>query len=655
MVRKLMLVMLVSGIMCLTGLTPLFAQQVWMSPQDYEEATGNKIEKFSEAPEFRTKVAAGELPPVEERLPEEPLVVKPWEKIGTYGGTIRVGTTISTMGIEQGALKIAGLFRQNLDGSDFFPDVAKSYSFSDDLKTLTVTLRKGHKWSDGQPFTVDDVMFWWEDVLLNEELTPVIPTRFRPGGELAKLSKVNDYTFQLEYAVPYPRIMDQWRRSAYSTYNGIFLPKHYLKKWHIKYNPKANELAKEEGFEKWTQAFRSHRPDHIWIWMVDTEFPVLGAYKTLSVGPERKILVANPYYHMVDTAGNQLPYIERVESTFVGDQQVYNMKVINGEIDLAAFNLLLKDYPLFKKNEVAGNYKAELAILLRGAVAAFGLNQTNKDLVLRKIFQDIRFRRALSLGIDREEINELLFFGKGIPRQATILPEVSFYKEGWAESYAQYDPEESNMLLDEMGLEWDKNHEYRLRPDGKPILFTIIAPYGEGPRVEIAELVSTYWLNLGVRTVVKSMTESDEQMLIRANDQDCAVTHLDRVEEGFGTRGDPYWQSPHSSQFFVNWPWKMWLTTDGEQGEEPPERWKEWMRNWDEWFTTEMGTEEYIRLGRKVYDFISEELFAIGTVGMSPYVVVHNADLRNMPPQLYWTSDTDFELAWIPQQFFFEK
>lgn len=232
MVRKLMLVLL-SGIMCLTGLIPSFAQQTWTSPQEYEEATGDKIEKFSESPKFQVKVAAGELPPVEERLPEEPLVMKPWEKIGTYGGTLRVGTIHSNMDIEVGASRIAGFFKYNLDVSDFYCDVAKSYEFSDDLKTLTVTLRKGHKWSDGHPFTVDDVMFWWEDFMLNEELTPVIPSRFQPEGKLAKLTRVNDYTFQLKYAVPYPRIMDLNQRGGVTDFGAFYLPKHFFEKYHI--------------------------------------------------------------------------------------------------------------------------------------------------------------------------------------------------------------------------------------------------------------------------------------------------------------------------------------------------------------------------------------------------------------------------------------
>jgi len=654
MVRKLTVVMLV-GVMCLAGLVPVLAQQAWETIQQYEKVTGKKIEKFNEAPSLAVKVAAGELPPVEKRLPEEPLVVNPWEKIGTYGGTLRLGTVSPSSSVDVGAFRTGGLFRLNLNGKGFFCNVAKSYKFSDDLKTLTITLRKGHKWSDGHPFTVDDVMFVWEDVYLNKELTPVIPARFRPGGKVAEFVKIDDYTFQIKYAVPYPRIIDQFSRGTYSDYGRIYLPKHFLKKYHIKYNPKANELAKKQGYENWTQLFRKFMYQG-WGWM-EPKMPTLGAFVTESVDTQRKIMVRNPYFHMVDPAGNQLPYIDRIEAIATGDQQVYNMKVVNGEIDFAAFDLLLKDYPLFKRNETKGGYIADLATNLRGAAAAFGPNQTNEDPVLRDIFRDIRFRRALSLGINREEINDLLFFGKGVPRQATILPSVSFYKKEWGEEhpYARYDPEAANRLLDEMGLKWDKNHEYRLRPDGKPLLFTISAPYGEGPRIEIAELVAAYWKDLGIKALVRPMEWGDLRMQVRANKQDMSVFHLDRVAEGFGTRGDPYWQCPYSDQFFVNWPWRMWFMTNGEQGEEPPDSWKEWVKDWDKFFTVRQGTEEYMKLGERIYDFIAEELFAIGTVGMNPVPVVHKKYVRNVPKSKYWGSDCDFLIGYNPEQFFIEK
>ena len=362
----------------------------------------------------------------------------------------------------------------------------------------------------------------------------------------------------------------------------------------------------------------------------------------------------NPYFHWVDIAGNQLPYVDMIDDVLTRENQVHNLKIMLGEIDLAGFSTHTEDYPLLKENEAQGNYRVELAQSMRGSEATFFPNLTINDLELRKIFQDVRFRQALSLALNRNEINELLYFGRAIPRQGAILPEVSFYKEEWGTAYTEYDPEAAMKLLDEMGLKKDAAGN-RLRADGKKISAAINVAVTEGSQVKVAELATQYWAEIGITTIVKPMSNAQLHQTVESNESDITVFHLDRCGESFGVRGNPYWACPYDAQFWTAWPWTIWFKTGGEAGEEPPESWKMWMKDWDAWFMTEAGTPEFKEIGQKVYDFVSTELFAIGTVGMSPWVIVYNEDLRNTPPDPKWSSDIDFWGAYMPCQWYFDR
>jgi len=345
------------------------------------------------------------------------------------------------------------------------------------------------KWSDGVPFTADDFLFWYNDIILNDELTPVKPKTWSPGGELVKVEKLNDWTVRFRFVTPYPSIID-----ILACGNDPFAPRHYFKKYHIKYNPKANEIAKKEGYDFWWQCFNFHNLGG--RKQKGVNLPCLKPW-TLSKGDSHGNLYykRNPYYWKIDTAGNQLPYIDRQTNILVSNVEVMNLKVINGEFDNAAIHLHLKNFPLYKDGEKRGNYHVMLWPKSWGSDICFTFNETHKDPVLRKIFSDLKFRQAMSLAINRDEINEILFFGKATPRQATAPPDTSFYEDWMGKYYIEYDPKGANKLLDEMGLKWDKNHQYRLRPDGKTLAITIEYFEGVGgePIGKCCELVKEYW------------------------------------------------------------------------------------------------------------------------------------------------------------------
>ena len=307
MIRKLTVVLL-TGVICLLGVTSAWAV------------------KYNEAPMLQVKVAAGELPSVEERLPEEPKVIEPIEEIGQYGGVMQLVTGVRyvcyTMfeGINQ---KIAGF---TLDGKEIEPCVAKGWDLSDDYKTLTLYLRKGMKWSDGEPFTADDILFWYQDIILNDELTPVKPKQWMPGGEPMKVKKIDNYTIQLEFSVPHLTVIE-----VMSGYVLCAYPKHYVKKYHIKYNAKADEIAREEGYDHWWQAFQWHSADPtLGEDGEDLNRPTVKPWVLKKVdAAQNRYYERNPYYWKVDTAGNQLPYIDEVTLLSVATSEIVALKAMS--------------------------------------------------------------------------------------------------------------------------------------------------------------------------------------------------------------------------------------------------------------------------------------------------------------------------------------
>jgi len=655
--RKLMLTLLIIT-MCFSGITSALGQKIWSTLLEYEEATGKKIEKFSEAPMLRTKVAAGELPPVEERLPEEPFVVEPYEEIGEYGGTLNAVATAPMTWQAPSQIRSQMIADYTVDVKKAIPNIFKSWEYSKDMKTLTIHLRKGMKWSDGAPFTTEDCVFWWEDIAQNKELAPIMSKRFMPGGKLMEMEKVDDYTLRLHFAVPYPvfaKMFEHCMCFPYPITFGIYAPKHYLKKWHIKYNPKANELAKKEGYDNWWQAFNFHGTSL--ATQQDPNLPTFHPWILKERTPTQEIFVRNPYYHKVDTAGNQLPYIDELVSNVVGNLETVNLKVVSGEIDIAGQILSLENYPLYKENEKEGNYRVLLWESSIGGDVVFAFNLNHKDPVLRKIFQDVRFRHAMSLAINRDEINEVVYRGKATPCQATAFPTCSFYKEEWAKAYAQYDPKKANELLDEMGLKWDKDHKRRLRPDGEDLTITIEYFPITTATTACCELVREYWNAVGVKTEIKSEERSFYETRSEAGEIDVGVWEFDRTLESVLATADGYMFNPARGGGELGYcrQWAIWFNTDGKEGEEPPEEVKELYQWIEKWILSTPGTTEYIRLAQKIFDFHAENVWIIGTVGMAKRPIVVKNNLRNVPEETYLGCATEYWLPSQPPQWFFKK
>jgi peptide/nickel transport system substrate-binding protein len=626
----------------------------YATPAEYEKATGKKITRFSESPDLAELVKQGKLPPVEQRLPKEPLVVQPIEKIGKYGGELWAPAAELNSWTNDGShIRLTYMLWIDKNTNNIIPFLAKGYEFSKDARTLTLYLREGLKWSDGQPFTVDDILFWWNDVILNDELTPVKPAHWKPGGKLAKFEKIDDYTLRIRFSTPYKPILSMIAY-FYSRQQNFFHPAHYLKKWHIKYNPKANELAKQEGFDAWYKAFQNHAsvgPDQ-----QDINLPTVHPWKLLKRSTTGVIYERNPYFWMVDTAGNQLPYIDRINVVAVMSRETMIMKLISGELDYAGMWLELSDYPLLKENEKKGGYTVYMWPRTNPAEIALGFNLNHKDPVKRSIFQDVRFRRAMSLAINREEINQMVFMSQGVPMQATAHPDCSFFKEEWAKAYANYDPATANKLLDEIGLKRGLDG-FRLRPDGKPLEITIEYSQGLTFGKDAVELIVKYWKDVGIKTARKEDERSLYQTRALAGELDVGVWHTDRVTEfRVIIPGATKW-NPRSE---IGWAvqWGLWRTTGGKSGEKPTgkcgEEFTKFMDMLDQWYIT-VTPKKYKELAQKIWDNQADNLWLIGTVGLLNCPVVSKNYIKNFPSKCYWGDDTSWWYAADGVQWYIEK
>ena len=614
----------------LDGFSPVDNFAAW-SLDEYERVSGNTIDSFNEAPMLADMVAAGELPPVEERLPvrDDIQVVQPRESIGQYGGELHYNATNpETFGNIGWSAWDQHLMGYSTNWEVVFPNIAKSIVMSEDMTTATVTLRQGMKWSDGASFTADDIMFWYEDIMLNPDL-PGMPSQLLASGQAPVVEQVDDITVTFTYPVPNPAFLVSVARFD----SGVpFAPRHYLEKWHADYNEDAQTLAEEEGYNTWAEAFEYHRDGQILDYQLDPDMPVLKPWILKNIDQfGNKFYERNPYYWKVDTEGNQLPYVDSQVRLLIENLEVVKLDIQAGELDYAD-KLVMSDLPVLKAAEEAGDYTTVLFPSDQGAARKYQFNITVNDPVLREIFNDIRFRQAMSLAVNREEINETLYFGLGVPRQWGVSSTSPFYEDWMGQYYAAYDPDQANMLLDEMGLEVGDNG-IRIRPDGQPLKIILWDAIDE---ITLSELVAEHWQAVGVDVEINPSTREAFQQAVLANETQASVWFADVVSErDMYTR--PIWFRPpyglDTNPLGGGMAWRTWWLTDGADGEEPPEYYREQMELVDQWQGTAIGTDEYYELGTSIVSRSVEQMIHIGTVGETPVVYTRSNRLHNFPTE----------------------
>jgi len=638
----LLSISLVTGIISVSFSQQKVAPGQYATIAEYQKVSGKKITKFSEAPQLADLVKQGKLPSVEKRLSEEPAVVEPIEEIGQYGGSLQ-GPHLGRAP-QYTRITYEPLVRWNLDTDKVIPNVAKSWKISNGGKVITFYLRKGMKWSDGEPFTADDIIFWYEDITLNKDLTPVFPAWLIAGGKPGKVEKVDNYTVRFVFDVPYTFLLQR-----IASGQDCYAPKHYLKKFHPKYTSmdEIMKQAKEEGFDAWYKLFSTKATR----WQ-NKALPVVTAWKVITPLSDAVFTAErNPYYWKVDPAGNQLPYIDKIVWTLSPDREVRVMKHISGEASIGYYDTFESDYTIVMENQQKGGYRVLKWLPALTNVGTLFINQNVKDPVLKKLFTNVQFRRALSLAINRNEIAQLIYSGNATPRQAVPFKGSPYYEERFEKSYIEYNPKKASQMLDQVGLAKRDKDGYRIGPDGKTLEILIEVLPGIGPEPDIAEMIKGYFRNVGLKVSVK--TEETSLWVTRAKAGEQQIG-LYASAGAYYPLLDPVWFFPVSD--FCYWAplCGLWYSSNGKSGEEPSGEIKQLLNVYDQ-AVLAVGEKERTLLIKRALDIYSKNLWTIGIVAPNTRLVIVKNELRNVPEVTIHENINNCPGHTNPEQWFFKK
>ncbi|WP_159623259.1 ABC transporter substrate-binding protein [Ruania rhizosphaerae] len=597
---------------------------------DGENDAMPQADKGLESPDLAELVESGELPPVEERLPATPLVVEPVESTGAYGGrlnTVVLGQTDliyvkMTMGYE-------GLMRWTPDWSETIPNVAESVETSDDGTTFTFHLREGMRWSDGEPFTAEDVAFAANDVALNEEFVGAVESAFLSNADgSATVEAVDELTVRFVFPSPNPMFLQEISTLA----NAEVLtghPKHYMSQFHLAHNDDAEAEAESAGFEHWVDYYVDRSE-----WWDNPEIPTVNGWvvtRTLDEGGE-VLAERNPYYWKVDPDGSQLPYLNTIRHELVSDEEVMLVKATEGELDIVTRHInSLGNKPVLADGREGGGYEfIDLQTSFMNEMV-ISLNLNHQDPVKREIFQNKDFRIALSHAINRDELNTAVFQDQGEAWQAAPNADSVYYDEEMAKQYTEFDTDLANQVLDDAGYAERDSDGYRLGPDGERIRITVlIATPGPTPyMVDAMELVAGYWNEVGIDTRAEPVDRSLFQERTVASEHDAGVWN------GTGGFRDevlaPLYYLP-SRTTIVAWAveWAGYFVSRGEEGDTPPEA---PLRQMELYWEMESEPDDARReeLFREILQIAKDEFYTIGTLRIPlGYGTVANR-LKNVP------------------------
>ncbi len=592
-------------------------------------------QSYTGAPMFADAVASGALPPVGERLPSEPLVQEVTDSIGTYGGTLRRGFLGPSDHNNYTRVTYDALVRHSPDGGEVIPHIAKGWESNDDFTQWTVFLREGMKWSDGEPFTADDIMFWYDAILNNEELTPTKPIWMRNGdGSDVTVEKLSDTAVRWTFGQPNTAfLLDLANKDGAdkSINNLVFAPAHYMKQFHPDYTDEATLAARvsESGFDTWTQLFSVEALPHL-----SGNRPSTAAWVPKdgsTVADETFVIERNPYYFAVDAEGNQLPYIDNVAFKFFADKETLNLAAVGGEIDMQGRHLAMSNFPVLMENADKGGYRVVTYPTFGGSDAVLMFNQTyNNDEALGDLLRNKDFRVALSYSIDREAIKELAFLGIGEARQGVPAPFHPYYPgDEYAFKYTELDTDKANALLDSIGLTERDSDGFRLMPNGDRLDLEVGVVPAFASWGDIGQLVVEDWGDVGVRAHVEIRERTPHFAMRDSNDLQIEIWNEDTT--GFPFSGQPK-MDPRSNPSLTFAPLvRKWVETDGAEGMEPTPEIQRLMDIIDE--AKLSGRERQIELAQELFRIWADNVWEIGTVGLTPMVqgvVVVNAKLRNV-------------------------
>lgn len=597
---------------------------------------------FREAPMLAERVRQGQLPPVTGRIGDDPIVVEPLHEIGRYGGTLR--RAFVGPGDSQGMTRFAAgpdsFLHWDHDWRRLRPNLARDFTISRDGRVLTLFLRRGMRWSDGAPFTADDIMFWYEDMYLNRRIVTAPSAALRIGGEDVVIRKLDDFTVQYVSPRPYRALGEML--AGYTDIGGPsvggrsgmggYAPKHYLSHFHAKYAEEAelSRRARAAGFANWSIHLKNRND-----WTLNPELPVLSPWRVVSpINRQTFSFERNPYSVWVDTAGNQLPYVDRISHVLCSGPDAVNFKAVAGELDFQERHLYISKLPFLLRNRERSGYDVYLDPF-EGADLGVRINLDYRDdAEIGALLSDRRFRRALSLGLDRDQINETFMLGTGLPTAAVPSPENKYYPgDAWARRWAVFDPAESNRMLDGLGLAERDAQSFRQRRDGSGRLRLVCqAAVGHFDYPGVGEMLRDQWRGIGVDLDVQIV----ENTLVAQR----ALAGSIQLALGYAGSDDPItapdllFPSTPSSVVgaTIGVEFARWFQTNGAAGRRPPDEIVAMMELWRE--AREQTESGRIRIGRELIARHIDEVLSIGLIsgGLAFYGIhIANKNLTNVP------------------------
>ncbi|MBM3480683.1 MAG: ABC transporter substrate-binding protein [Alphaproteobacteria bacterium] len=582
-------------------------------------------QSFVEPPSLAAEVAAGRLPPVDRRLPRDPLVHAPGGGFepGRHGGELRV-----IMGRSQDVRMMAVYGYARLVGYsprlELEPDILAGVDIVED-RIFTLRLREGHRWSDGHPFTSEDFRYWWEDVAGNRQVSPSGPPQVMlVEGKPPAVSFPDARTVRFAWDGPNPGFLPALA-GASPLY--IYRPAHYLRQFHERYADRArlDERVRAERMRGWSQLhnrldnmYRNDNPDLPTLepWVLATRPPA-----------ERFVFQRNPYFHRVDANGLQLPYADRVAMA-IADAKLIPLKVNAGEADLQARGLAFNNYTFLRQAAREGKFDVRLWNTAKGAQLALYPNLSAEDPAWRRLNRDPRFRRALSLAINRREINQVVYFGLALEGHNTVLPSSALFDPRLRA--APFDLAEANRLLDEIGLRRQRPRGLRMLPDGRPLEITVETAGEDTEQTDVLQLVHDSWLEAGIKLFIKPSQR--EYFRNRVFSGKSVMTIWSGVENGLaGPSTNPEEFVPTSQQQ-LQWPrWGQHAETAGRSGEAVDDPAALELVALEHAWRKSTSELERLRAWQRVLEIHAEQVFTIGLVANVRQPVVVSRRLRNVP------------------------
>jgi len=474
--------------------------------------------------------------------------------------------------------------------------------------------------------------------------------RFMSAGKPWKVEALDPLTVRFTLSSPKPSLLSQFAVD----YAQPFQPRHFFGRFHPAINPDADKLARAAGFKNgyevitfyfggsnWKDAPSAYLKDAARIARLPAAIaPTLESYILTGETDERRRVVANPFFFQVDTQGNQLPYINAIEEVYISDQQIQTLKLVNGEVDYKSQSLNLEQVPVLMQNRKKGGYALDMRPSV-GEKPVLSFNLTHKNPAKRALFNDQRFRTAMSIAIDREEMIETTFLGEGRPQQYTAWDNstVSFITAKQLATATQYDPAAARKLLDEIGVVDVNGDGLRELPNGKPLAININFAAQGGP-VSAPEIIAADWTAVGVKTSSKEVTTDEFRAAQSANELDVSIWK-NEIAAVIALSTPQLFIPPYGSYFAhrMGILWAQWLETNGAEGIEPPAPAKQLMKMIAKFQSYPPGSDDQNKLGNEMVQVLVDNLYFIGTVGGIPGPVYHNNRLGNFRTMTVVTYD----------------